>query len=122
MRRVDFICTVLILVLIHIPSLCCAGKKELKLRILHPVVGEVIDAEENKKFNLFGGEAQVSNIAKLLTENWIFTSGDDFMMFSGGIRLFGENLAVDFGLVTSDEAFSDGGFPFFPWVDFAVNW
>lgn len=71
---------------------------------------------------LIGGEIQVSDIAKLLTENWIFTSEDDFVMFSGGIRFFGESLAVDFGLITWNELLSDGGFPFVPWIDFAVNW
>jgi len=71
---------------------------------------------------LFGGDVQVSNSAKLLTENWIYTGEENFVMFSGGIRFFGENMAVDFGLITWDELLSDGGFPFVPWVDFAVNW
>jgi hypothetical protein len=69
---------------------------------------------------LIGGETQVSNSAKLITENWIFTGGDGTILFSGGIRFFGETLAVDLALITTAEAFEGHGFPFIPWVDFSV--
>lgn len=69
---------------------------------------------------LIGGEAQISNSAKLITENWIFTGGDDFTLFSGGIRFFGDKLAVDLALITAKEAWEEDGFPFAPWVDFSV--
>lgn len=69
---------------------------------------------------LIGGETQISNGTKLITENWIFTGKDATYLFSGGIRFFGERLAVDLALVTTEEAFGGGGFPFLPWVDFSV--
>lgn len=71
---------------------------------------------------LFGAETQVSNSIKLITENWLLTGeGESLLILSGGIRFFGERLTADIGLVTSPEAFDDGGFPFLPWVDFAVS-
>lgn len=68
---------------------------------------------------LLGGEVQVSNGAKLLTENWLFTEGDGLFLFSGGVRFFGAKMAVDLALISSDE-FWEGGFPFIPWVDFSI--
>lgn len=73
-----------------------------------------------KTILLLGGETQISNSAKLITENWIFT-GDEFtIIFSGGVRFFGDRLAVDLALLTTEDAFGGGGFPFMPWVDFSV--
>ncbi len=69
---------------------------------------------------LVGGEAQVSNGAKLITENWIFTGDDATLVFSGGIRFFGDKLAVDLAFISTAKAFGGGGFPFLPWVDFSV--
>ncbi|MDZ7288983.1 MAG: hypothetical protein ONB44_01235 [candidate division KSB1 bacterium] len=69
---------------------------------------------------LIGGETQVSNSAKLITENWVFTGNEATVVFSGGIRFFGEKLAVDLALLSSKEFFEEGGFPFVPWVDFSV--
>ena len=65
------------------------------------------------------GEVQISNGVKLLTENWLLTSDEDLLLFSGGVRFFGEKLAVDLALVGSSDSF-DQGFPFVPWVDFSV--
>ncbi|NIR47266.1 hypothetical protein GWO43_02210 [candidate division KSB1 bacterium] len=73
---------------------------------------------------LFGGEVQVSNSAKLITENWLLTGGDDesLLLVSGGVRFIGESLTVGFGLATSPEAFDeDVGFPFLPWLDFSLS-
>ncbi len=73
---------------------------------------------------LFGGEIQVSNRVKLLSENWLFAGGDveggTVFLFSGGIRFMGERLAVDLALATSPY-FYDDGFPFIPYVAFSVN-
>ncbi|NUM78245.1 hypothetical protein HUU40_28120, partial [candidate division KSB1 bacterium] len=54
--------------------------------------------------------------------NWIFTGTDEpQVLFSGGVRFFGERLAVDLALFSSEEFFeADSGFPFVPWVDFSV--
>lgn len=68
-----------------------------------------------------GGEKQVSNSVKLLTENWIFTGDDSFTMLSGAVRFFGDRLAVDLALLTTVEAFEGDGFPFLPWVDFSYS-
>jgi hypothetical protein len=72
---------------------------------------------------LVGGETQVSNSAKLITENWIFIGDNEtFTALSGGVRFFGDRLAVDLALITMIEAWGDNGFPFMPWVDFSVFW
>ena len=70
---------------------------------------------------LFGGETQVSNSVKLLTENWFFTGDNSLLVISGGVRFFGEKLSADIGLFTSPEFFDEGGFPFIPWLDFSVS-
>ncbi len=67
---------------------------------------------------ILGGETQLSNSIKLITENW-FPPKTDVAIISFGIRFFGENIAGDFGLMTTTK--SNGGFPFFPWVGFAYN-
>ncbi|MBN1542018.1 hypothetical protein JW992_07700 [candidate division KSB1 bacterium] len=69
---------------------------------------------------LVGGEVQISNSAKLITENWIVGGEDEAYVVSGGIRFFGDRLAVDLALITVKDAFEEGGFPFLPWVDFSV--
>jgi hypothetical protein len=71
---------------------------------------------------LVGGEYQLSNSVKLLTENYYIFDVDAGVFLSGGIRFFGERLSADLGLVTNTEVFADsGGFPFFPWLGFAYN-
>lgn len=65
-----------------------------------------------------GLEVQISNSAKLITENWILP--DEGALISFGIRFFGSHLAGDFGLITSTEASGDG-FPFVPWLGIAYN-
>lgn len=70
---------------------------------------------------LAGGEIQISGSAKLITENWIFSGEDMPVILSGGVRFFGDRIAVDLALLTAPEAFAEGGeFPFLPWVDFSV--
>ncbi|MBN1466621.1 hypothetical protein JXA02_12750 [candidate division KSB1 bacterium] len=69
---------------------------------------------------LIGGDLQVSNSVKLITENWLFTGPDTFALLSGGIRFFSDRIAVDLAIITSDQFWQGEGFPFLPWVDFAV--
>lgn len=71
---------------------------------------------------VIGGEIQASNSSKFITENWIFTGKDSFTLFSGGIRFFGDRLAVDLALFTTSAFWKAGGFPFLPWVDFSFFW
>jgi hypothetical protein len=66
-----------------------------------------------------GGEVQLSNSIKLITENW-FPPKMDGGLISFGIRFFGESIAGDFGLVRSTRS-SNGGFPFLPWIGFVYN-
>jgi hypothetical protein len=67
---------------------------------------------------ILGGETQLSNSIKLITENW-FPPKTDVAILLFGIRFFGENIAGDFGLMTTTK--SSGSFPFIPWVGFAYN-
>lgn len=68
---------------------------------------------------VLGVETRLSQKFKLISENWIFISGE-IHLFSLAFRFFGENLAADFGLIlpTSIDA---NGFPFIPWLGFAYN-
>jgi hypothetical protein len=78
-----------------------------------------VDGEwaENPAF-VIGGEARMSRRASFVSENW-FVGGEAEIMFSGGIRFFGESIAVDlaFWYPTSAE---DLKFPI-PYVDFVYN-
>jgi len=71
---------------------------------------------------LVGGEVQVSNSFKLITENW-FPVGSDVSILSFGFRFFGDNIAADLGFfypMENGEGISEG-FPFLPWLGFAYN-
>lgn len=72
---------------------------------------------------MLGGEYQVSNNVKLLTENYFFVGFEEAgALVSGGIRFFGDRLAADIGLVTLTSVLDDvDGFPFLPWLGFAYN-
>jgi len=79
----------------------------------------VTDSDDDAIF-LLGGEIQTSNSSKIISENWIPTSGD--AVLSLGVRFFGEHLAVDLAFITAKSIIEDiEGWPFIPWVDFAVN-
>jgi len=71
---------------------------------------------------LVGGEAQLSDSFKLITENW-FPVGSDFSILSFGFRFFGDNLAADLGFFypMHDGSGISEGFPFIPWLGFAYN-
>ncbi len=71
---------------------------------------------------MLGGEYQMSNNVKLLTENYVFVGVKDGLLVSGGIRFFGDKLAADIGLFTVPSLITDEpGFPFIPWLGFAYN-
>lgn len=69
---------------------------------------------------VIGGEIQVSNSIKLLSENWIPTDGNQAII-SFGIRFFGKHIAGDFGLLTFSSLNKSKGFPFIPWLSFTYN-
>ena len=73
----------------------------------------------NKPILLVGGEYRVARNIKFITENWI-PPGTDLIVFSFGIRFFGESLAADLGFIRPSK-FGSSGFPFIPWVGFAYN-
>lgn len=68
---------------------------------------------------VIGGETQLSNSVKLITENW-FPPKTNGALISFGIRFFGESVDADFGFVRLTES-SNRGFPFIPWIGFAYN-
>lgn len=71
---------------------------------------------------MVGGEVQVSNSVKLLSENYVFVGVFEGVLVSGGVRFFGDHLAADLGLITSPFILDDAeGFPFAPLVSFAYN-
>ncbi|MCX6133460.1 MAG: hypothetical protein NTU47_06555 [Ignavibacteriales bacterium] len=73
----------------------------------------------NKPILLIGGEYRIARSVKFITENWI-PPGTDLVIWSFGLRFFGERLAADLGLIRPSKFTSDG-FPFIPWVGFAYN-
>ncbi|MHC1738926.1 MAG: hypothetical protein AB9882_13050 [Ignavibacteriaceae bacterium] len=67
---------------------------------------------------ILGGEVQVSNSLKFLTENWILPDVD-YAFYSFGIRFFGKKMTGDFGLFYF-------GIPhnkhiILPWLGFSYN-
>lgn len=71
----------------------------------------------NRPAILLGGDTRISRSAKLVTENF-FIPGESGTLLSASIRLFGERLAVDFGIAGF---VSDGDFNWFPAGNFVYN-
>lgn len=69
---------------------------------------------------MLGGETRIGTRTKLLTEFWKFPETSEVPVVFGA-RWFGDRIAVDFGLIYPIGT-DPSGFPFAPWVDFAVNW
>ena len=62
-----------------------------------------------------GGEYQVSDHVKFLSENYVFMGEGSNVLFSGGIRFFGDNLAAGLSFISFSNLLSDAeGFPLFP--------
>lgn len=71
---------------------------------------------------IIGGEYQVSDNVKLLSENYVIPAVKDAVIVSGGIRFIGERLAADLALFTVPALLDETeGFPFLPWISFAYN-
>ncbi|MEM6337537.1 MAG: hypothetical protein AAF752_13285, partial [Bacteroidota bacterium] len=69
-----------------------------------------------------GGDVQVADNVKLVTENYFAVTESSSPLVTGGVRFFGEKLATDLALVTSPAFISSGGgFPAFPWLSFVYN-
>jgi len=69
---------------------------------------------------MIGGDVQLSNSVKLMSENYIPIGVEDMdIVYSFGVRFFGDNLSVDLGFfgVTAETS----GWPFIPWIGFAYN-
>lgn len=69
---------------------------------------------------LIGLEHRLGDHTKLISENFIFPTAD-LLVFSGGLRFFGETLSADLGFFSSPEVLGEGGFPFFPWIGFVYG-
>jgi hypothetical protein len=69
---------------------------------------------------ILGGDVQLSNSVKLISENYIPIGTDEStFIYSFGIRFFGDNLSADLGLFGVTE--ETEGWPFVPWVGFTYN-
>lgn len=73
----------------------------------------------DKPILMIGGEQQLSNSIKLITENW-FPQGSGIGLISLGIRFFGDRLSADLGFWTPVGADTEGS-GFLPWVSFIYN-
>ncbi len=72
---------------------------------------------------LVGGEKQVSEGLKLISENWLFVGdGESLLLVSGGFRFISERMTVGLGFFTIPELIDEfEGFPFIPWLDFSLS-
>lgn len=71
---------------------------------------------------MLGLEKQVSNSLKLVSENYWIVGVAEALLVSGGVRFFGDRVAVDLSLFTAPAILDElDGFPFLPWVGFAYN-
>lgn len=61
-------------------------------------VGQGDSWVEDRPAILVGGDLRIARTAKLVTENF-FVPGESGTLLSGGMRLFGERISVDFGVV-----------------------
>ena len=68
-----------------------------------------------------GGETRIASRSKLMAEVWKLPQEDNVPALFG-LRWFGDRLAVGFGLVYVIGPDNIEGWPFVPWVDFAINW
>jgi hypothetical protein len=74
-----------------------------------------------KPIVMIGGELQLSNSASLISENWLILEDFDLseQPFGLALRLFGERLSVDVGVILVGEVLKDG-FPV-PWISFSYR-
>lgn len=69
---------------------------------------------------ILGGELNISDNFKLISENYIPSSGEDPLV-SFGFRVYGSKLSADLGFFKIIGEDFNQGFPFIPWVSFAYN-
>ena len=69
---------------------------------------------------MVGAETRILREGKLMVEAWKLPGISEVPVIVG-FRFFGRRLSTDFGLLRVLGAGGDGGFPFVPWVDFAVH-
>ena len=72
---------------------------------------------------MLGGNIRLTKRVALVSESWLFTSkrmkwGEQ--PFGLAIRIFGERLAADIGLLIIGKVIKEGGPPI-PWISFAYN-
>ena len=69
---------------------------------------------------IVGGDIQISDFIKLISENYLLLEEEGAtVVYSSGVRFFGENLALDIGFFGAID--SSKGWPFLPWVSFSYN-
>ena len=69
---------------------------------------------------IVGGEIQISDYIKLISENFLLIEAEGTtIVYSSGVRFFGENLAADIGFFGAID--STKGWPFLPWISFSYN-
>jgi hypothetical protein len=68
-----------------------------------------------------GGETRIASRSKLMAEVWKLPQESNVPALFG-LRWFGDRVAVGFGLVYVIGPDNIEGWPFVPWVDFAINW
>lgn len=81
-----------------------------------------IDELDGTLMILVGGELQVSNSVKLISENVLAPNVDGGAYLSGGVRFFGERTAGTFGVATLPSMIGNRDvFPFIPILSFSYN-
>ena len=78
-------------------------------------IGYVESELADKPVLMIGGEKRIGKRTKIITENWIIPDFD--VLFSLGLRWFGEKLAADFAIIRTIDMEIIG----IPWVDIVVN-
>ncbi len=69
---------------------------------------------------IVGGDIQISDYIKLISENFLLIEAEGTtIVYSSGVRFFGENLAADIGFFGATD--STKGWPFLSWISFSYN-
>lgn len=78
------------------------------------------DPSDTQPMLMVGGAARLSKRLSFVSENWFFP-GENFQLFSAGLRFRGDRLTVDLGLWTMKELIDEGGLPAVPWLSFSYH-
>ena len=83
--------------------------------------GRAGDGGDTQPIVMVGGATRISRRVSFVTENWFFP-GEEYQLLSGGLRVHGDRMTVDVGLVTTGELLDgDDGLPVVPWLSFAYH-